>query len=70
MNIEEAETERLKCKHNPYYFLTKYVTFNGEPYKPTLSEEQYNNEIFSRMLEMGTMTMAEIIESKLYNKNN
>lgn len=35
--------ELEKCKENPYYFATKYLTINGKPYTTVLTEEEFNN---------------------------
>ena len=38
--LVKEETE--KCQSDPYYFMTKYVTINGEPYIPAFSKELFN----------------------------
>lgn len=44
------EEEYEKCKKDPHYFATKYITvsFNGAKYKFTtrLSKEEFNNMFF------------------------
>lgn len=32
-----------KCKENPYYFATKYLTINGKRFTTSLSEKDFNN---------------------------
>ena len=44
---KESEDQALKrefnkCKSNPYYFATKYLTINGEPFVTNLSEKAFN----------------------------
>lgn len=49
---EEWLQEYEKCKTNPYYYATKYLTINGKPFTTLLTEEQFNNEFKS--LQNGT----------------
>lgn len=42
--IEYNNTEFNKCKTNPYYFATKYLTINSKPFTTTLSEEDFNKQ--------------------------
>lgn len=52
MNQEEIKQEILKCKNNPYYFATKYLTVKNHfgqtvPFQTSLSEEDFN-EMFKQ----------------------
>ena len=40
------EQELHKCKINPYYFYTKYMTVNGKPCTTRLSEQDFNDYFF------------------------
>jgi hypothetical protein len=46
--IEENNEEFDKCRENPYYFMTKYMTVNGEPFATPMSEKSFN-EIFKKL---------------------
>ena len=48
MTQDEILKEYFKCKNNPYYFATKYITvknYRGErvPFSTPLTEEEFNN---------------------------
>ena len=50
MTQEEILEESKKCKENPYYFATKYLTIKnhkGEyiPFQTILSEEEFNEKV-------------------------
>lgn len=47
-SFENLVEEMEKCKANPYYFFTKYITINGKPATTLLSEDQFN-EIFLKI---------------------
>lgn len=32
------------CEKSPYYFATKYLTINGQPFTTHLSEEEFNEQ--------------------------
>ena len=36
------EEELEKCETNPYYFATKYLTINGEPFTTVYTEQEFN----------------------------
>lgn len=38
------EQELHKCKINPYYYATKYLTVNGQPFTTRLTETEFNDE--------------------------
>jgi hypothetical protein len=40
------EQELHKCKINPYYYYTKYMTANGKPCTTRLSEQEFNDYFF------------------------
>ena len=43
MEIDDlSEEEYNKCKANPYYFATKYVTVNSKPFATNMNEEEFN----------------------------
>jgi hypothetical protein len=39
---EEILAEISKCKQNPYYFATKYIRINGQPFTTHLTESSFN----------------------------
>lgn len=47
----KIKDELEKCKNNPYYFATKYLTvkYNGGcfPYRTILTEEEFNYNFFN-----------------------
>jgi hypothetical protein len=43
--VKNINDEIEKCKNSPYYFATTYLVINGEKYKTTTPEEQFN-ELF------------------------
>lgn len=42
--IEQNNKEFEKCKTNPYYFATTYLTINGKPFTTILTEEEFNKQ--------------------------
>ena len=52
MTISEIADEIDKCKNNPHYFATKYLTIESKktndkiPFKTLMSEEEFNNKVF------------------------
>lgn len=44
MYKEVSQEEMQKCKDNPYYYFTTYITINGEPATTNLTEEQFNKQ--------------------------
>lgn len=42
--IDENIKELNKCKTNPYYFATKYLTINGENFTTSLTEDEFNKK--------------------------
>lgn len=40
--IEEIE----KCRSNPYYFATKYLTVDGKPFTTLMTEREFNKDFF------------------------
>ena len=62
IKIDEIHSEFEKCKNNPYYFATNYLTVNTingvKPYTTILSEEQFN-QVF-REIEDGTFYNNQI----------
>ena len=40
---EAFEIEIVKCRDNPYYFATNYLTVNGKPFTTPLSEKAFNS---------------------------
>ena len=41
----EIAAEIKKCKDNPFYFATKYLTVNGEPFTTPYSEKEFNEQM-------------------------
>lgn len=41
-NTKAIKEELDKCKDNPYYFATRYLTVNGKPFTTGLREHQFN----------------------------
>lgn len=39
---KDPEKELEKCKKSPYYFATKYLTINGEPFRTRYAEKEFN----------------------------
>lgn len=37
--------EIIKCRENPYYFATKYLTVNGKPFTTLLTEQEFNKQV-------------------------
>ena len=42
MTFGEIEEEMEKCKNNPYYFYTTYITIDGKKPEVWMSEEDFN----------------------------
>ena len=50
MTQEEIKDEILKCKNNPYYFVTKYLVVKNHKeenitFSTPLSEKEFNNMV-------------------------
>jgi hypothetical protein len=41
--VVDMKLEIEKCKNDPYYFFTKYVTVDGKPATTVLSKEVFND---------------------------
>lgn len=53
MNLEEYnknwEKELIKCKENPHYFFTTYLTIGGEKARTFMTEQEFNSIINSHI---------------------
>jgi len=42
MTTQEVAAEIEKCRKDPHYFVTKYMTVNGEPFVSNVPKEHFN----------------------------
>lgn len=51
-NSIDWQDELRKCNDSPYYYATKYLTVNGQPYTTRLTEVEFNSFFYDKVREL------------------